>query len=71
MKQQKHNDTLITMQDNPSENNKDYETKLTSRSKHYYSCDHFGNQINSDAFQQHSHTDEPLQQISPTRKSNL
>jgi len=66
MKQQKINDTLITMQQNPSENENDNEIKLTSRSTHYYPCDHFGNQINSDAFKQHGHSDEQLQQISST-----
>jgi hypothetical protein len=63
MKQQKINDTLITMQQNPSENDNDNEIKLTSRSTNYYPCDHFGNQINSDAFKS---SDEHLQQISPT-----
>jgi hypothetical protein len=63
MKQQKTNDTFITMQENPSEH--ENEPKLTSRSTHYYPCDHFGNQINSDAFKQHGHIDEQLQQISP------
>ena len=67
MKQQKGNDSLITMQDNPSTSNNDYEMKSTSHSADYYRCDHFGNQINSDALKQHVHTDEPLQQISPTR----
>ena len=54
------------MQDNPSEH--ENEPKVTSRSTHYYPCDHFGNQINSDAFKQHGHTDEQLQQISPISK---
>jgi hypothetical protein len=66
MKQQRGNDTLITMQQNPSENDNDNEIKLTSRSTNYYPCDHFGNQINSDAFKQHGHSDDQLQQISPT-----
>jgi hypothetical protein len=65
MKQQKTNDTFITMQENPSEHENDHETKLTSRSTHYYPCDHFGNQINSDAFKQLEHIDE---QISSTSK---
>jgi hypothetical protein len=64
MKHQKVNDTLITMQQNPSEN--DNETKLISRSTHFHPCDHFGNQINSDAFKQHGHSDEQFQQISST-----
>ncbi len=54
------------MQDNPSEH--ENEPKVTSRSTHYHPCDHFGNQINSDAFKQHGHTDEQLQQISPISK---
>ncbi len=66
MKQQKTNDTFITMQENPSEH--ENEPKLTSRSTHYYPCDHFGNQINSDAFKQHGNIDEQLQQISPISK---
>lgn len=57
------------MQQNPSENENDNETKLNSRSTHYYACDHFGNQINSDVFKQHGHSDEQLQQISSTSKS--
>ena len=71
MKQQKGNDTQITMQENPSASNNDYETKSTSRSTHYYPCDHFGNQINSDALKQHAPTDETLQQISPTRRRQI
>ena len=66
MKQQKLNDTLITMQQNPSENENDDETK--SRSTHYYPCDHFGNEINSDVFKQHEHSDE---QISPKSKTKI
>jgi len=69
MKQQKINNTIITMQPNSSENDNDNEIKLTSRSTHYYPCDHFGNQINSDAFKQHGHSDEQLQQISSTSKN--
>ncbi len=66
MKQQKYNDTFINIQQKSSEIENDNETKFNSRSTHYYPCDHFGNQINSDAFKQHGHSDEQLQQISPT-----
>lgn len=71
MKPQKYNDTIINMQQNPSENDNENEIKSSSRSTHYYPCDHFGNQINSDAFKQHGHSDEQLQQISPTSKNTF
>jgi hypothetical protein len=64
MKQQKINNTLITMHQNPSEIENNPETK--TRSTNYYPCDHFGNQINSDVFKGHEHSDEQLQHISPT-----
>ncbi|CAF1501770.1 unnamed protein product [Rotaria sp. Silwood1] len=64
MKQQKVNDTLINISKNSSENDYDNEVKPNARSTHYYPCDHFGNQINSDIFKQHGHSDDHLQQIS-------
>ncbi|CAF3704242.1 unnamed protein product, partial [Adineta steineri] len=69
MKHQKVNDTLINIQQKSSETENDNEIKLNSRSTNYYPCDHFGNQINSDAFKQEEHADEQLQQISSTDKN--
>ncbi|UJR35760.1 hypothetical protein I4U23_028508 [Adineta vaga] len=60
MKQQKVNDTQINIQRRSSENKNDTETKITSRSTHYYPCDHFGNQINSDVFKQQAHSDDQI-----------
>ncbi|CAF2527129.1 unnamed protein product [Rotaria sp. Silwood2] len=62
MKPQKVNDTLINISKTLSENDNDNEIKLKSRSTHYYPCDHFGNQINSDVFKPRGHSDEQLQQ---------
>ncbi|CAF4671412.1 unnamed protein product [Rotaria socialis] len=66
MKQQKVNDASINIHKISTEPETDNEIKLNSRSTHYYPCDHFGNQINSDALKQHGHSDEHLQQISPS-----
>lgn len=65
MKQQRVSDTSINIHKTSTENENDNEMKLTSRSTHYYPCDHFGNQINSDAFKQQGHSDEQLQQVAP------
>ncbi|CAM4989717.1 unnamed protein product, partial [Rotaria socialis] len=53
MKQQKVNDASINIHKISTEPETDNEIKLNSRSTHYYPCDHFGNQINSDALKQH------------------
>ncbi|CAM4813817.1 unnamed protein product [Rotaria magnacalcarata] len=66
MKQQKVNDASININKISTEPETDNEIQLNSRSTHYYPCDHFGNQINSDALKQHGHSDEQLQQISPS-----
>ena len=60
MKRSKINDTLITMQQNPSDIDHEYDTKVHARSTTYYPCDHFGNQINSDVYQQHVHGNEQI-----------
>jgi hypothetical protein len=60
MKRSKVNDTLITMQQNSSDKDNEQDTKVKCRSNTYYPCDHFGNQINSDVYQQHVHDNEPV-----------
>jgi len=71
MKRPKVNETLITMQQNPQEKEIDHETKIHARSTTYYPCDNFGNQINSDVYQQHVQGHETFTSnetsISPSR----
>jgi len=55
-----------------SENELDRENKSSSRSTHYYPCDHFGNQIHSDAFKVHEHSiDEQHRRISSDGNTEL
>ncbi|CAF1611709.1 unnamed protein product [Adineta ricciae] len=63
MKQQKVNDTLINIHKKSTDNENETEMKTHSRSTHYYPCDHFGNQINSDAFKQQGHSADQVQPI--------
>ena len=48
------------MQQNPSDIDQEQDTKAHARSTTYFPCDHFGNQINSDVYQQHVHGHEPM-----------
>ena len=57
------------MQQNSAEFDHDNEAKLKSRSTHYYPCDHFGNQINSDVLKQHARADEQLPSMSATGRN--
>ena len=70
MKQQKVNDTLINIHKKSTDNEAETEVKANSRSTHYYPCDHFGNQINSDAFKQQGHSDDQVQPIDKNEDSS-
>ena len=64
----KVNNSLITVKRPSSEVEDNDEIQVDSQSTHYYSCDHFGNQINANVLKQHGHSNEHFEQISSSGK---